>query len=167
MKNFLNLSLIMIIIQALLCSQAMASSRVDDILTTDRETQVRRISNELHDLEAVKNTLVNLEQHLRKTRKGQSIYLKLETIAGAVIVVGAVIGSYKFYFPPGFRAMASAYITATALSRGLIKLSDKEVANFLVKIVILNNDIRKLEEKLNEQKTATCNELQYYMLCSY
>lgn len=167
MKKFLQASILMIVIQALLSGQAMASSRVDELLIQDREYQVNKLTVGLHDLDLQKKDLANLEDNLKRTKKGQTIYLRIETIAGAVVAVGIVIGSYKAYFPPGFRAMLSAYVTTTAISRGLIKLSDKEVTNFLAKIMMVNKDIKVLEKSMRQQKIATCEKLQYYMLCDY
>lgn len=167
MKNFLKISLIMLLVQSTLIGQTSASSRVDEVIEMDRINEVISLTEKLEELHSQKQTIQNIDTSLRRTKKGQSIYLKLETFVGGVVVVGIVIGSYKAYFPPGFRAMLSGYVTATMISRGLIKLNDKEMIQLLKQITLINNQIMILEVSLIKQKTAACDGLYQYPLCDY
>ena len=166
MKIFLKTSILMLVIQSMLMGQSFASARVDDVLSYDSEAQVRKIYQEKSDLKVHKEDLNNIEQHLKRTRKGQNIYLKFQTIAGSLIVIGIVIGSYKAYFPPGFRAMLGAYLTVNGISRGLVKLSDKEVIFLLSEIVILSQQISRYQVNLEKQLAAACEQVDQYPLCT-
>lgn len=165
MKNFLKTSILMLLIQSILMGQTFASSRVDDIITLEREAQVRSIEQQLYELQLQKSGLQKIDTHLKRTKKGQNIYLKIETFVGGIVLVGIVIGSYKAYFPPGFRAMLSAYVTATAISRGLIKLSEKEVVQLLKQVTLINVQMMVLEQNLIEQKYFACESLYDHPLC--
>ncbi len=167
MKNFLKITIIMLLIQSTLMGQSFASSRVDEVMAMERINEVISLTEQLEQLHTQKQTIQNIDTNLRRTKKGQSIYLKLETFVGGVIVVGIVIGSYKAYFPPGFRAMLSGYVTATMISRGLIKLNDKEMIQLLKQISLINTQIMTLEVNLIRQKTAACDSLYQYPLCDY
>lgn len=166
MKNFLKTTIVMLVIQSMQMGQTFASARVDDVLSFDREAQVRKIYREKDELKAHKNELENIEQHLKRTRKGQNIYLRFQTIAGSIIVIGIVIGSYKAYFPPGFRAMLGAYLTVNGISRGLVKLSDKEVILLLSEIVILSQQISLYQVNLDKQLEAACEQVDQHPLCN-
>lgn len=131
----------------------------------ERENQVQNIWIELGKLEEQKAELQKIDSHLKLTRKGQKVYLQVETVVGTALMVGIVIGSYRAYFPPGFRAMLSAYLTTNAISRGFIKLSEKEVTQLLSKIALIDKQITVLEKKLHEQKTAACKQIEYFFLC--
>lgn len=166
MKIFLKTSILMLVIQSMLIGQSFASARVDEVLSLERESLVRKIYREKSELKVHKNELDNIEQHLKRTRKGQNIYLKFQTIAGSLIVIGIVIGSYKAYFPPGFRAMLGAYLTVNGISRGLVKLSDKEVSLLLSEIVILSKQISLYQVNLEKQLEVACEQVDQYPLCN-
>ena len=114
------------------------------------------MENKYITIKKQRSDLGNIETNLRRTKKGQSIYLKFESIAGSLIVIGIIIGSYKAYFPPGFRAMAGAYVTVTGISHGLIKLSASDVQKLLLDIVKLNNVLDKSEESIEGQAEYHC-----------
>ncbi|MBC7712407.1 MAG: hypothetical protein H7177_03660 [Rhizobacter sp.] len=166
MKNFLKTSLFVILIQSLLIGQTFAFSRVDSVIEEDRDQMITQLTTKYTEALNQNRELESLEKHLKLTKTGQSIYLKFETIAGAIIVVGIVIGSYKARFPAGFRAMIGAYISVTGISRGFIKLSEKEVVVLLAKIIVLKKDITKVRGNLADQISAQCELVQMHPICS-
>ena len=165
MKKILKLLILPLIIQSLLMGQVNASSRVDALIEADRDQLISELANTLNNFKNQKTDLENLEQNLRQTSKGQSVYLKVESIASGVIIVGIVIGSYRLHFPPGFRAMVSAYVTVTGVSHGLIKLSAKDVKKILSESVKLHKKIGITETGLYEQLQKLCKQIDYNPLC--
>nr|BDT27216.1 hypothetical protein BHI3_06820 [Bacteriovorax sp. HI3] len=135
---------------------AFSSERVENILLEDSALALSKLEERYLTVKKQRSDLGNIETNLRRTKKGQSIYLKFESIAGSLIVIGIIIGSYKAYFPPGFRAMAGAYVTVTGISHGLIKLSANDVQKLLVDIVKLNNVLDKSEESIELQAEYHC-----------
>lgn len=156
MKTFYRTLLISILSLTLFMSGVGASERVENILLEDSLLTLSKLENKYITIKKQRSDLGNIETNLRRTKKGQSIYLKFESIAGSLIVIGIIIGSYKAYFPPGFRAMAGAYVTVTGISHGLIKLSASDVQKLLVDIVKLNNVLDKSEESIGLQAEYHC-----------
>lgn len=156
MKTFYRTLLISILSLTLLMSGVGASERVENVLLEDSLLALSKLENKYITIKKQRSDLGKIETNLRRTKKGQSIYLKFESIAGSLIVIGIIIGSYKAYFPPGFRAMAGAYVTVTGISHGLIKLSASDVQKILVDIVKLNNVLDKSEESIEGQAEYHC-----------
>ncbi|WP_133566699.1 hypothetical protein [Bacteriovorax stolpii] len=156
MKTFYRTLLTSILSLTLLMSGAIASERVENVLLEDSLLVLTKLETKYNTVKKQRSDLGNIETNLRRTKKGQSIYLKFESIAGSLIVIGIIIGSYKAYFPPGFRAMAGAYVTVTGISHGLIKLSANDVQKLLVDIVKLNNVLDKSEESIELQAEYHC-----------
>lgn len=148
-----------LLIQSLLMGSISASERVESVVMEDDYAALEIINEKKNELRQNQNALYDIDKNLRITRKGQSIYLKFKTIAGSLLVVGIIIGSYKASFPPGFRAMLGAYVTVTGISHGFIKLSDEDVAIVIKKIGELNVIIQRHELNLNQQTMYHCKRI--------
>ncbi|MBC7428468.1 MAG: hypothetical protein H7336_07650 [Bacteriovorax sp.] len=166
MKKIIKTLIWAVLIQSILMGQAFTSSRIDALIESDRDQLISDIAYKLDDFKNQRIELDNIEQHLKLTRKGQNIYLKFESIAGGLIMVGIVVGSYKAHFPPGFRAIVSAYLTVTGISHGLIKLNDRDVKKLLDESARLSKKISDSELRLAFQLHSQCKQVEYNPLCS-
>ena len=146
-------------IQSLMTGTISASERVESVIMEDDYTALEIINQKKIELRENQSALNDIDSNLRMTRKGQSIYLKFKTVAGSILIVGVIIGSYKAYFPPGFRAMLGAYVTVTGISHGLIRLNDTDVSGIITKISELKAMLKRHELNLNQQAFYYCNRI--------
>lgn len=153
-------------LQVLVASEVKASTRVEELYNQDIQSSLSELMIQVNEVKALRSELNKIDRSLRLTKKGQNIYLKFETIAGAVIMVGVVIGSYKAYFPPGLRAMLSAYLTVTGISHGFIKLNDNEVKRLLAQLALISNRLSVSEKNLKGQIQYYCQGDKSYMICN-
>jgi hypothetical protein len=167
MRNFLKKIIVIQIIQLMCIGQTFSSTRVDTVISEDSEVILYELGGHLEELKDLETEISGIEKHLKLTNKGKNIYLKFETIAGAVVAVVVMIGAYKAHFPPGFRAMIGAYITVTGVGRGLIKLSEKEVNFILLEILRLKKSISESELNLKYQIKFYCKENTDNPVCRY
>ncbi len=156
----------MFCLQAVLAGEVLASSRLEELYVEDIQKSLVALQVQVNEVKALRSELNRVDRNLRLTKKGQNIYLKFENIAGTVIMVGIVIGSYKAYFPPGFRAMLSAYVTVTAISHGLIKLNDNEVKKLLSQLALISNRLSVSERNLKVQIQYFCQVDRSEPICS-
>lgn len=167
MKTFKTLFTSALLSFILLMNTAYSEDRLDGIFFEDSITMLDSLSERLDEIKEQKAELSKIENSLRKTKKGQSIYLKFESIAGSLIAIGIIIGSYKAYFPPGFRAMAGAYVTVTGISHGLIKLTSADVQKLLFDIVKLNGVLNKNAIAVKKQVMFYCDQSNDYHPACY
>lgn len=166
MKKILRNLILLMSIPALLVNSAVASDRVDNILEEDGVQTVRGLSKKVEAIKYQQRELRKIEKNLKETRKGQNVYLNFTTLAGSVLVIGIVIGSYKAYIPPGMRAMIGAYVTVTGIKRGVIKLGEDEVAGLLEQIEIMQVRLQQHKNTLNKQIEYYCETIVYHQVCS-
>ena len=159
MKNKFKNILLVLVIHILFMNTLFAASRVDLALEDDAHFMLDSIAQKKAEMTQLASDLKNVEMHLAK-RKGQSVYLKFENIAGTLVIVSVVVGSYVARFPPGWRAMLSAYTTVIGMNRGMIKLSEKDMHIFNRQVSLLKERLKIANEKLDKQadprKTWTC-----------
>jgi hypothetical protein len=156
----------LIFIQLLCAFSAYSSERTDQLLLEDANVRLDSLQSDKKVIRAFKNDLKVMDIHLKESKKGQSIYLKFDTIAGSAVAVAIIIGSYKAHFPPGFRAMVSAYTTVTGASHGLIKLSEKHTQIFLTQVRLLNQKAIAAELKNKQQIKFYCKSAANHELCN-
>ncbi len=167
-KLLLHLSMSLCLILSLWTNSACASDRVDELFVEDSYLALEKLDLKRDEVSSYKASLSAIETSLQKTSKGRSIYLKFETIAGSLVAIGIIIGSYKAYFPPGFRAMSGAYVTVTGISHGLIKLTAQDVQKLLADIAKLSKTIKESEKSLKMQINYHCkiiSDLYVHNLC--
>ena len=148
-----------------LISSAFSSEKIDLILTKSYEKKLDSLEGKKEELEEVINQFDSMEHHLQKTIRGQSVYLQYEIIAGSAIVIGIVIAGYKDYFPPGYRAMLSAYLSVKTMKRGMVRLNETEVIALAEKISFLKNQIKESQNSLSLQIKRYCTRATYHNLC--
>lgn len=166
MKNLISKFIVLIFcVQSLYAGEVFASSRVEELYNEDIQDSLSKLAVQVNELKTLRTELTRIDRNLRLTKKGQNIYLKFENIAGTVLMVGIVIGSYKAYFPPGLRAMLSAYVTVTAISHGLIKLTDLEVKKLLAQLSLISNRLTVSEKNLKRQIDFYCRADSSSSLC--
>lgn len=160
MKTIMHSLTSFLLAMLLLSASAYSQDRVDGLMFEDSYIMLEALLNRKDEIKKQRSELNAIENSLRKTKKGQSIYLKFETITGSLIAVGIIIGSYKAYFPPGFRAMAGAYVTVTGISHGLIKLSSADVQKLLLDITKLSNVLSKSEMATRKEILFHCGQIE-------
>ena len=165
MKKTLHILLFFIALQGLFLGQAHSSERVRAALRQDNYYKLEALSDQKIELEDFRSSLKGIDTHLRTTRKGQNIYYNFQKIGGSILLVGIVIGSYKAYFPPGFRAMLGAYVTVNGISKGMVKLSTSEVNQFMEKIETLRTIIENKDAALDKQIAYYCSHENYHSIC--
>ena len=165
MKTTVHILLFFIALQGIFLGQAYSSERVRAALRQDNYYKLEALSDQKIELEDFRNSLKGIDTHLRTTRKGQNIYYNFQKIGGSILLVGIVIGSYKAYFPPGFRAMLGAYVTVNGISKGMVKLSTFEVNQFMEKIETLRTIIENKDAALDKQIAYYCSHENYHSIC--
>ncbi len=165
MKTTVHILLFFIALQGIFLGQAYSSERVRAALRQDNYYKLEALSDQKIELEDFRNSLKGIDTHLRTTRKGQNIYYNFQKIGGSILLVGIVIGSYKAYFPPGFRAMLGAYVTVNGISKGMVKLSTSEVNQFMEKIETLRTIIENKDAALDKQIAYYCSHENYHSIC--
>lgn len=158
-------TIIIIAFNLLLASSSLASERTDSIVREDSEIILDSLQARKNDMREFKADLKNMERHIINNRIGNTAYLKFDKIAGSVLIVAVVIGSYKAHFPPGFRAMLSAYTTVTGLSKGMIKLSERDMKIFLSQVKLLREKIKIAENNVALQVKHYCSLEDVHQLC--
>jgi predicted RNase H-like nuclease (RuvC/YqgF family) len=143
-----------------------SSERTDQLLLEDADNRLDALQADIKEIKDFKNDLKKMDTHLKESKKGQSIYVKFDTIAGSAVAVAIIIGSYKAHFPPGFRAMVSAYTTVTGASHGFIKLNEKHTKIFLGQVRLLNQKVIVAEGRLEKQINYYCKISSNHQLCS-
>ena len=165
MKTTVHILLFFIALQGIFLGQAYSSERVRAALRQDNYYKLEALSDQKIELEDFRNSLKGIDTQLRTTRKGQNIYYNFQKIGGSILLVGIVIGSYKAYFPPGFRAMLGAYVTVNGISKGMVKLSTSEVNQFMEKIETLRTIIENKDAALDKQIAYYCSQENYHSIC--
>ena len=164
MKMILQLFILFLAFQGILVD-AYSSERVRAALRQDNYYKLESLSDQKIEIQDFRNSLSTIDSHFKITKKGQNIYYNFQKIGASVILVGLVFGSYKAYFPPGFRAMLSAYLTVTGISKGLVKLSNIEVKILMEKINILRISIEEKDQALEKQIKYYCSHENYHSIC--
>lgn len=129
---------------------------IQDLIQRDAKEELNTIQDKKNRLDEYKDQLSNIDFHLKKAKEGQTIYLQFDRIAGSLIVVGIMIGSYQTKFPPGLRAMIAAYTTVTGLSRGFIKLTPIQLKFFMGHVTMLQKKIAEANTKLDQEAHYYC-----------
>lgn len=155
----------LIVIQFLIALPGQSSERTDSILQEDSEKILDNFQAKKHELKKFKSDLKKIENHIVESRMGQNAYVQFDKIAGSVVIVAIVIGSYKAHFPPGFRAMLSAYTSVTGLSKGMIKLSEKDMKIFLYQVKLLRSKIKTSEDNIELQSQYYCRMVDDHKMC--
>lgn len=137
---------------------ALASERTSAIFFADVTEQLDELVEEAQTLKDNAEKLHKIDKSIRTTKKGQTVYVQFKKVAGTVLLIGLVVGSYKAYFPPGFRAMVSAYVTVTGLSYGMVKLNEKDLKDLLDEIVKLNDRIKAHQKQLEKKRQYYCQQ---------
>ncbi len=140
----------------LLINLAAASERTDALISFDSMAAIDQIHQDRLDLADNKMELSKIEKNIKRTRKGQNVYIEVKRIGGTLLIIGIIIGSYKAYFPPGFRAMLGAYVTVDGLSHGLVKLNDKDIKKIIEDITKLNAIVKAHEKQLEKKLKYYC-----------
>lgn len=165
MKTAIHILLFATLLQGIFLEKAHSSERVRAALRQDNYYKLEALSDQKIELQGFRDSLKAIDTHVRTTRKGQNIYYNFQKIGGSILMVGIVIGSYKAYFPPGFRAMLGAYVTVNGISKGLVKLNNNEVNKLMEKIEVLSINIDKKDEALDKQITYYCAQENYHSIC--
>ena len=158
--------LITMTIQLILAFSAVASERTDFVIQEDAEVILYNLQIKKKNLKKFKADINSIETHIIESKIGQNAYLQFDKIAGSVVVVAVVIGSYKAHFPPGFRAMVSAYTSVTGLSKGMIKLSEKDMKIFLNQVKLLRKIIKTSEDNIEDQVKYYCRMVDDHYMCN-
>lgn len=146
-------------------SNLFASSRTDALLSQDAINALDNYLDERNVLEKNKEALSTIDNRIKKSKKGQTVYLEFKKIAGSLLIVGIVIASYKAYFPPGFRAMLGSYVTVNGLSHGMIKLSNDDIVKLTNGINRVQFVIANYEKQLQLKKIYYCKQEPRHLAC--
>lgn len=166
MKTQLRFLLISFLTLVLMTGQAFSRENLENLIFESNMSALDEIVTRKENIEKQNASLEKIENNLRRTKKGQNIYLKFESMAGSLLLIGVIIGSYKAYFPPGMRAMAGAYVTVTGLSHGLVRLNQNEVQSLLLDIVRLRTVLEISRNNLQNETRFYCKQvLDYHSLC--
>jgi hypothetical protein len=165
MKDFFKKTISIFLVQAIFLGQANSSSRIDDLILEDNTKIISDLYIKKIELKGYAKEMLNIENKIKHTRKGESVYLKLEVIAGSLIAMGIVFSSYRAYFPPGFRAMLGAYLAVNGFSRGFIKLTPVEVKKLHEEIVILNKNYIEYAASLDKKLATACLQINTSPIC--
>ncbi len=146
-----------IFLSFLLLNLAVASERTDNLLSHDSAAELDQLHRDRLELSNHKEELAKIRNKIKRTRKGQNVYLEFKKIGGSILIVGIIIGSYKVHFPQEFRVMLGAFVTVEGLSRGLIKLNDKDMNKIIVDIRRFNIIALTHEKQLKKKIRYYCN----------
>lgn len=166
MKTNVFLSLFFILLNAFSITESFASDRVRAALIQDNYFALEELQDKKAELQDHKDTLNNIEKHLKTTEKGNAVYYNFQKIGGSLLLIGIVVGSYKASFPPGLRAMVAGYVTVNGASKGMVKLSSAEVIQLLEKVKTLRDSINKKEAGLKSQMAFYCAQENYHSACN-
>lgn len=142
-----------------------SSEQVEDLISRDAKETLDSIAEKKYEMSEYADRLDDLDLPLQKANKGQIVYLQFDRLAGSIIVVGIMVGSYKTNFPPGLRAMIAAYTTATGISRGMVKLNSTQLKLFLNHVVLLQGKINQAHQKLDKEAAYYCKIYSHHELC--
>lgn len=138
------------------CAQANSSDeRISELMRLDIYDTLEELVVEREELKQNKIELSKIDQRIKKTKKGQNVYIQFKNVAGTVLLIGVVIGSYKAYFPPGLRAMLSAYLTLHGYHAGMIKLSSGDIA-------ALSKEMQKINSLINTRQSQIRQSFDFY-----
>lgn len=165
MKTTIHILLFLTLFQGVFLGQAHSSERVRAALRQDNYYKLEALQDKKIELQGFRDSLKAIDTHVRTTTKGQNIYYNFQKIGGSILMVGIVIGSYKAYFPPGFRAMLGAYVTVNGISKGLVKLNNNEVNQLMEKMEVLSTNIDNKDEALDKQVAYFCAQENYHSIC--
>lgn len=146
-------------------SNLFASSRTDALLSHDAAVALDNYLEARKELDKSRDELNRIDSRIKKSKKGQTVYLEFKKIAGSLLIVGIVIASYKAYFPPGFRAMLGSYVTLNGLSHGMIKLSDEDINKLINAINRVQLAISNYEQQLILKKNYYCKQEPRHLAC--
>lgn len=155
----------LILIQLMVALPGQSSERTDSVLQEESESILDTLQVKKNELKKFKSELKKIENHIIDSKLGQNAYVKFDKIAGSVVIVAVVIGSYKAHFPPGFRAMVSAYTSVTGLSKGMIKLSERDMKIFLYQVKLLRSKIKTSEDNIILQTNYHCRMVEDHKMC--
>lgn len=156
--------LILFLLSSLL-SSAFASSRTDALLSQDASVALDNYLDARNELDKSREELNVIDGRIKKSKKGQTVYLEFKKIAGSLLIVGIVIASYKAYFPPGFRVMLGSYVTLNGLSHGMIKLSNADINKLINGINRVQLAISNYEQQLIIKKNYYCKQEPRHLAC--
>jgi hypothetical protein len=165
MKRLLKKITYFVFLFTLIIQGTLASDRTEAIFNNDATLALDLLNEQKEKLEDFRSEVSQIDFHLQKSKKGQAIYLRFDKIAGSLVIVGAIIGSYKAHFPPGFRVMLSAYTTVTGVEQGMIKLNEKYVKIFIYQVQLLNKRLDIADKKIAVQAAFYCKNKQDHELC--
>ncbi|MBY0415298.1 MAG: hypothetical protein K2Q18_14095 [Bdellovibrionales bacterium] len=165
MKPWITSLFMIILIFSMNLGSTFSSEKVSELIARDASEMLDTLTRKKGEINEYKKQLENIDIHLKKTNLGQVTYLQFDRIAGSLIIVGVMIGSYKTHFPPGLRAMIAGYTTVTGISRGMIKLSPDLFKLFVHHVSLLNSRIKIANEKLDQQVKYYCNIYPYHEQC--
>lgn len=151
--------------QVLLAGSVFSSDRVDYLLQEDSFHELDLIQEQLYQLDQLQFQLKKLEFHVAKKVNGENVYLKFERIAGAIVLSGVIAGSASIYFPPGVRAMMSAYIAVRGIKSGMLVLSEKDANQILSDLIVLRLKIASSKKTLNKTSQYYCKLVDTHDLC--
>ena len=149
----------------LVIAQAHAFDRVSSLMQDDAFVMLDQLTDQREELKQNKEEIRQIEAHIKTTSKGQNVYLQLKNVAGSIIIVGIIIGSYKAKFPPGLRAMMSAYVTMHGLNASFIKLNNKDLKKLSDEIQKFNTLIKQRESQLRTKFLYYCDQEPTHPIC--
>lgn len=153
------------LLMILMVVEAQAFDRVSALMSDDAFVMLDSLVDQREELKQNKEDIRQIETHIRTTSKGQNVYLQLKNIAGSIVIVGIIIGSYKAKFPPGLRAMMSAYVTMHGLNASFIKLNTKDIKKLTDEITKFNTLIKQREAQMKTKFLYYCNQEPTHPVC--
>ncbi|MEA9357045.1 hypothetical protein SHI21_12545 [Bacteriovorax sp. PP10] len=165
MKKILKNSILILVMQSLFMGIAFSSDRVDLLLEEDSANALDAIQVKLDQVEQLRLKLQIIDFHLAQKPTGESVYLKFERIAGAVVLSGIVAGSASIYFPPGMRAMIAANITVRGLKSGMVVLNELDANKIRTDLVLLRMKLQVSESSLKREANYYCKQVSSHSLC--
>ena len=157
--------LIVTLFTFLMMAQAHAFDRVSSLMQDDAFVMLDQLTDQREELKQSKEEIRQIENHIKTTSKGQNVYLQLKNVAGSIIIVGIIIGSYKAKFPPGLRAMMSAYVTMHGLNASFIKLNNKDLKKLSDEVKKFNTLIKQRESQLRTKFLYYCDQEPTHPIC--
>jgi hypothetical protein len=169
MKNFF--SIILLFCLTLSTFDVFASSRVQEAISSDRESRLEEINRLVLKINQAETDLANFRYELSRvqansTKLDKSIFMR--DAAGVVAALGfcATMIYHKSHVTPSMVMLVGGYTLSTisavvmAIEHKGVRLSQKEINDLKMSIVKLENSIAI--EKINLQKEIDLLESLYY-----
>lgn len=166
----MKIAFLVILVFSMIQQTALASKRIEDVLTTDLTESFQQIALRKSELSETKESIEALQLKLKEARKGKATYIKIRNVAGTLAIVSIATGAYKLTFPSGLKftglkLMLSSYLAVSGVNEGMIKLNQSDIENLSRQIILSLIRISKIEKAINAEIKIFCHQDPRDRLC--